>query len=433
MEADILEIIKKNGFTTADTSVRKIRSAKFEKYFGNERETISGTTRLFGRIISDSGLYGSFSLSGSGQNLKKLKNSIIDVTRFNPISGELSEIAESMPKKAKNIKLNIYDPGYENIDSGDFSEIEERVEENCLNFPGLKLGSARLIKNELKYYFANTKGMKEKFRRTGFKLELDFYLKGNQVSVSRTSTHFLKIDYSRLVQRAYNLLGSLDNPSEPDYYDSGLIFSPEASSTILRLFSLNFTPGRIKKHRINFPRILNILDSKFIDFEPGSAPFDDEGVQASETFLIEKGVFGNPVTNIENSVDKKLLLTGNGFRKNDSEMIGTNFSNLFIKPTVIPVTKLFRGKGNKILVSLLKLKSREGRHYLFSGYGYIFRNGERGESVHFLISTTFKSFFLNIIKISKELRFFYFDFNIGSPYLLVDGRKKRGHDGIIEI
>ena len=84
-----------------------------------------------------------------------------------------------------------------------------------------------------------------------------------------------------------------------------------------------------------------------------------------------------------------------------------------------------------LIVALLKLKYIDNGDYFFSAYGYHFDDGQILEPVHFYFKTTFLSFFLNVLRVSKEIRFFPGSFNIGSPYLLLELKKNRF--GEIEI
>jgi predicted Zn-dependent protease len=213
----------------------------------------------------------------------------------------------------------------------------------------------------------------------------------------------------------------------PEKKKYALVFSPEASSSILRIFSpFLLQSGYSDVKKVNFPRVLNIIDNKTIEDQPGSLPFDDEGIQGGETVIVEKGVFNTPITNIKSALNLNTISSGNGFRRGESPFTSVNFSNLYIRPTVLPVGNLLKGSGESVLISLVRLKYREGGKYVFSAYGYIFRDGKREEAVHFHFSTTFLSYFLNIQKISKEIKFFHSGFNVGSPYVLLNAKFELG-------
>lgn len=431
MVVELLDIIKESGFADAELSLEKVILKEFGFRDNKRFSRLSDKKRVFCRTFKDGGFPAGFSVSGNDK--RSVKQALMSVSGLNPISQKGFNFVRSLPAEARKVKLEIYDRSFESIGDKEFEELKILIEENCLNFPGLKVNSVKLQKSEKKYYLANTGGLNVKYRKTAFSLESKFFLNGNSIDVSRHSTHFNKIDPFKLVPGVYTLLNSLTDNNLPLKRRYGLVFSPEASSSILRLFSVYFLPGKyVDAGKVNFPRILNIADNKMLEYEIGSVPFDDEGVQGFETALIEKGIFSSPVSNLKLSSEKKILSSGNGFRRGDSPFPSVNFSNLYIKPTILPVGKLLNGEGEKLLISLVKLKYRSGKKYIFSAYGYIFKNGERTEPVHFLISMTFLTFFLNIMKISNEIKFFYSDFNVGSPYLLLQGEKD-AKGNLIEI
>jgi predicted Zn-dependent protease len=234
------------------------------------------------------------------------------------------------------------------------------------------------------------------------------------------------------VSRAFNLLNAVtDNTAVPGQ-NSFFVFAPEASAFILREFSRYLRiDGEKKKVDFSFPTILNVVDDPLLDRQVDSVPFDDEGVQGGERFLIRKGKMIDTISNIRTAFENKSESSGNGFRNERSIFPGVRFSNLYIKPTILPLNNLMQDAHRGILVALLKLKRIEKEQYLFSAYGYRFENNELCEPVHFYFKTSFLSYFLNILKVSKELRFFHTAYNIGSPYLLAEASYKS--DNIFEI
>jgi len=69
-----------------------------------------------------------------------------------------------------------------------------------------------------------------------------------------------------------------------------------------------------------------------------------------------------------------------------------------------------------------KRLERPPGHCLFSAFGFFFAGGEIARPVHFHFATTMRSYLLHIHAVSRELRFFHSRANIGSPYLLLQGR-----------
>ena len=212
--------------------------------------------------------------------------------------------------------------------------------------------------------------------------------------------------------------------------DIFLVLSPEASAFILKEFSDYFKVKADKKFMdIPFPAILNLVDDPLMDGRVGSVPFDDEGMQSGEKYLIRKGNFSQVITDIQSAFQQGPgnRSSGNGFRTERTLFPSVRFSNLYIKPTVLSLKNLMEDAGDGVLVSLLKLKYIDTEGYVFSAYGYRFSGDSLMEPVHFYFRTTFLSYFLNILKISREVKFFYSAYNVGSPYILLEAKRKSSH------
>jgi predicted Zn-dependent protease len=226
-----------------------------------------------------------------------------------------------------------------------------------------------------------------------------------------------------MTTRAYNLLNSLTDDQTVDEGISRLLLSPEAATLLLREFSDQFKlSDRTRGSGIQFPAALNLVDDPGLDFQVGSVPFDDEGIGASETFLIRKGIRVDAVSDLRTGFVNGAPSTGNGFR-GESAFPETGFSNLYIKPSVVPLKKVMDEAGRGILVSLVKPKQIERKKSLFSAYGYKFAGEELQDPVHFYFKTDMVSLFLAIQRVSREIKFFHSQFNVGSPYLLVGVRR----------
>lgn len=340
-----------------------------------------------------------------------------------------------LPGAIKKRAPAIYDQSIDKVDLKAFNRLMERIDEVLLSpaFKGLKMQEVRLARTLKKVYIANSGGLAAKYRKTFFTLLLSFAMGDNRIDISENRVFFHRIEPHKIIGRAYNLLNSLTDAPAP--FSSAkapnlpLILSPEASAFILKEFSNYFKMGADTEITgIHYPSILNVVDHPLMDDQPGSAPFDDEGVQgkSSGTYLIKKGVFEKGIADIATAFRFGAASTGSGYRNPRSPFPFTRFSNLFIKPTVLPLKNLMSDAGEGIMVLLLRLKSIDKEGYLFSAYGYRFSGGEIGEPVHFYFKTTFRSYFLNILKVSKEIRFFYSAYNIGSPYLLLEARHKTG-------
>jgi predicted Zn-dependent protease len=104
------------------------------------------------------------------------------------------------------------------------------------------------------------------------------------------------------------------------------------------------------------------------------------------------------------------------------------FSNLYIRPANESLAQLLLQARQGVLVYLVKRigPGRLAGESLFSAYGYSFAGGEIARPVHFHFSTSMRSYLLHVLAVSRELRFFHSRANIGSPYLLLQGRPGAG-------
>lgn len=425
MVTDIIEEGKKWGFSVIEATVEKIKKNDYVSSGENLYHHDSVLKKGFCRSFYNTGDPVSFSLSVKDK--KSLHSAFAAVSKAVPASGE-KNFGYMIPKSAKKVEINIFDADIINIGEGEFNGLSDILEESVLNFPEMRLESVKLSKWLKKTYHSNSSGLNIKYRKTMFHLSVKFSLKGNFIELGDSRIFFDHIDPERLVSRGYRLLDSLTDRKASFSKYCSLIISPEASATLIRIFSKGFLPGGEKDAgKVNFPRILNISDDTLLEDGTASVPFDDEGVQSGETCLIKKGSFISPVADLRSAFENGIRPTGNGFRRGDSTMPSTGFSNLFIKPTILGVKNLLNEYDEGIMVSLIKLKLAENGNYLFSAYGYKYKYGERGEAVHFYFSTTFLTYFLNIQKISKEMRFFYSGFNVGSPYILLRAKHKSGN------
>ena len=416
---DIVESGLQRGFSSVEVSRDRTVRGEYVKNGGGISAHHSRLQKVHCRVMRDHGDPLTFMLSGFDK--RAVSGAFNHISRSRPSSGR-ENFRKLIPKKAEKVKLEIYDPFFDDNGVGDFTALSDRVEETALNFPGLKIRKIAFTKINRKFHLVNSRGFNAKYRKTIFSVSLNLSLGDGSADLNESRVFFKDLEPFRLVSRGYTLLESLtDHPPVLSRF-SDLIFSPESASVILKIFSKYFLPHHHETAgRVNYPSVLNISDDPLLDFGAGSVPFDDEGVQKGKTDLIKKGVFNSSLTDLRTAFLHRMKPTGNGFRRGGDHP-SPGFTNLFIQPTIISVNTILRDTPEPLLISLIKLISSGNGNYLFSAYGYRYRNNERGEPVHFFITTTFQDFFLNILKISKEIRFFYSGFNTGSPYLLLRGK-----------
>lgn len=425
---DVLEQGKKTGFSTVEAFGEKVEREEYEHLTSHKIHRHTAViNRVTARAFWDTGDPVGFGLSKPGLN--EIKNAFASVYSFHLPSGAggARNYASLLPSALDRVEVKIYDDSIDAIDISRVDELADQVNETLISpsFKDLELKKICYSKELKKVYIANSNGLNAKYIKTHFNLLLTMGLGGNLIDIAENGTFSRQIEPVKLVYRAYNLLDSLtETPLKWGPKEIALVLSPEASAFLLKEFSEYFKIKGDKKFMdLSFPAILNIIDDPLADGKAGSVPFDDEGTQVGEKYLVRKGSFIQFISDVRTAFRHGSRSSGNGYRNDRSLFPGVRFSNLYIKPTVLSLKNLMEDAGKGVLVSLLKLKCATKEGYVFSAYGYKFSGNNLLEPVHFHICTTFLNYFLHIVKVSKEMKFFYSTYNVGSPYVLLDARQ----------
>ncbi len=412
------------GFSTVEAFQEKIW--RWESEGGDP--PLSGhelqSNRLLARAFRDSGDPLGFSLSNP--DARSIKQSFSSLGSASGPDGK-KNYAHLLPREHAKIKLDIYDPGIDAWNEAQVVELLEKIRESLVTFPGLKLKKFHFARILKKVYLANSNGFMAKYKKTHFQVQVAFMLQDHVLELSESHIYFSHFNPERLVARAANLLGSLTAESLPDTSQEFFILSPEASVQMLKEFSCGLKLDQLagRSRVIGACSRISILDNPAMDGQTGSVPFDDEGIAAQEKYLINKGEFVLAAADIRTAFTRQKKSSGNGFHDERGIFPQVQFSNLYFKPSVSSLAHLLRTAAKGVLVYLVKLKGfgDSANEFVFSAYGYSFENEEIARPVHFNFRTTMRSYFLHILDISRELRFFHHRFNIGSPYLLLQGRR----------
>jgi len=424
----VLETVLKTGREAGFSTVE----AFGEKILRQEQEGVDQPLSLHEvqgdrvrvRAFRDSGDPLGFSLSNPDERL--VKRCFAELAHSSGLDRK-KNFAQLLPKSVPKNKPDIYDPGIEDRDGNLADELRERIMESLVTFPGLKLKKFNFSRVLKKVYLANTRGFLAKYKKSHFQISVSFMFKDHALELSESRVYCKDFDPGRLVARGSNLLGALN--ADRLAMDAGaefVIMSPEASVQVLKEFSpmLKLDQDTAKGRGIVASSRVSILDDPALDAQSGSVPFDDEGTAAGEKYLINKGVFIRSAADIRTSFERGGTSTGNGFRDERGVFPQVQFSNLYFKPSVVPLAHLLRQARKGLLVYLVKWqgRGRQPGEHVFSAYGYFFEEEEITRPAHFYFVTSMRSYLLHVSEISRELRFFHARANIGSPYLLLQGR-----------
>ncbi|MCU0236658.1 MAG: metallopeptidase TldD-related protein [Acidobacteria bacterium] len=416
------------GFSTVEAFAEKVRRQESD---GADRvlsrhEVESDRVRV--RAFRDTG--DPLGLSLSAPDSRQVKAGLAGLAS-SPVLDRRKNFAHLLPHGAQKVKVSIYDPGIELWDEAQAADLRERLRECLVTFPGLQLIKFQFMRALKKVYLANSLGFFAKYKKTLFQVQASFMLKDHALELSESRTFFRDFDPQRLVARGANLLGALAADPEPAVITNEyVVMSPEASALVLKEFSPGLKRERSapRGHGTAASARVSIIDHGAMDGQPGSAPFDDEGTAAGEKYLVNKGVALAAIADIRTAFAAGGKTTGNGFRDERGVFPQAQFSNLFIRPANDSLAQLLQQARQGVLIYLVKPKGagRQPGELLFSAYGYFFASDGIARPVHFHFATTMRSYLLHVLAVSRELRFFHSRANIGSPYLLLQGRPGPG-------
>ncbi|HSQ35274.1 MAG TPA: metallopeptidase TldD-related protein [Candidatus Binatia bacterium] len=419
----VLKTGKDAGFSTVEAFGEKVWRWEAD----GDDPPLSGhevqSNRLLVRAFRDSGDPLGFSLSNP--DARSIKNYFSSLGSASGPDNKRN-YAQLLPRTVAKVKPDIFDPAIEAWQETQVTELLEKIRESMVTFAGLKLKRFHFSRVLKKVYLANTLGFMAKYKKTHFQVQAAFMLHDHLLELSESHVYFGHFNPERLVARAANLLGALTAEPVPESSREFLILSPEASAQMLREFSAGLRLDHVsaKNRVIGASAKVSILDNPALAGQTGSVPFDDEGTTAEEKYLVNKGEFVLPVSDIRSAFARGKRSSGNGFRDERGIFPQVQFSNLYFKPSVSSLADLLRAAGKGILVYLVKQKGfgASPNEYVFSAYGYFFEKEEIARPVYLQFKTSMRSYFLRILDISRELRFFHNRCNVGSPYLLVQGR-----------
>ncbi len=125
---------------------------------------------------------------------------------------------------------------------------------------------------------------------------------------------------------------------------------------------------------------VNIVDNPGLENRFGSYRFDDEGVEAEKTKIIEKGVLKNFLHSRETASRMDVKPTGNGRAQSYNKRPRVRMSNTYFENGEADEDELIRSVDNGIFIEGFKggqVSTKEGNFTFGATHGYIIEDGER--------------------------------------------------------
>lgn len=410
------------GYKTVEVFSEKNRTSIYEDFTNYRAEHHQKNNNAIVRAFRNTGEPVGFKISAPYPSFESFKDAFFNIYTIDS-SDKSENSADLLPESVKNLKLKIYDSKISDLGEDFFKDLKEQAYETILKYPKLNLKKISFHKTEKKVYLFNSNGLRAKYKKTLFKFIINLNLNSKSIIVSDIRTLSSLLSPEKTILRGLRILNSITDKPAPLNKDCPFILTPQASITLLRTFNSYFKvhSSKFRIKNIRFPSVLNIVDNPFLDYEPGSVPFDDEGIQHDAKFIMIKGQVKDKISNIKDGLNHHKQSTGNGFRNNQFIFPQTTFTNLYIKPTTMPLKHLMGSSQKGIFITTLKQVYLKDQYYYFLAFGYSFFNGQLKEPVHFTLKTSLNSYLLSILKISRGLRFDFDLINIGSPYILSEG------------
>ncbi|MCP4132256.1 MAG: TldD/PmbA family protein [bacterium] len=235
-----------------------------------------------------------------------------------------------------------YDPSVEAFDVDKEIEQGERIIESVVShFPGINvsfgvnksIGNTRLV---------NSNGLDKSYKSSYYVASLSAtYLMedGSKIDVWESKSSVATVEIFEMKDR---IIQKIEQALVVKKQESGklpVLVSPRATARLLdiavsglnaRSVYKGISPFVGKMGEQFFNEKLSLIDNPLIKESPYSFPFDDEGVQAREKFLIEKGSIANFITDLKHAEKLNIEPLGNASR-GYATLPGPSFSNVVVE------------------------------------------------------------------------------------------------------
>ena len=259
----------------------------------------------------------------------------------------------------------VFDPAVADLEADALVETGAAILEKILAYEKHVQASISLDRGTGRVRLLNTEGVDLKRETTGISLWCTATLVEDE-SLLHTGdmmgSRFMYTEPEKVADRIIEQIrvGRKRAPIAEGRYP--VIFSPWALSSILRPFmscvdgdavSRGISPWRGRTGEVVADERLSLYDDGLMEGGLGTAPWDDEGIPAQRTPLIEDGVLKNFLVDLKNSARLDLPPTGNGSRGGLGSLPGISTSNIYLEEGDIPYEEMLSSIKEGILVHQL--------------------------------------------------------------------------------
>lgn len=271
------------------------------------------------RIFKDGRI--GFASSNKTDNLNGLVQAAVETAQFGAPANF------NLPGPVDFPKVEVYDPAVERVSLEKMVGLgEEMVSSLTAHMPEI-LCEAAIMRNTISISIANSSGLEANYSKSAFTIGIEgTVVHGSDmlfVGESESSCHPL-LDTSNILNIVKRQLDWAKTQARVTTGKLPVIFTPDgvASALIAPLIAAfngkvvleGASPLGNKIGQKLFDKKLNLYDDATIAFQPGSRPFDDEGVPSRRLPLIEAGVPQNFLYDLKTAALAHTQSTGHGGR-----------------------------------------------------------------------------------------------------------------------
>lgn len=233
----------------------------------------------------------------------------------------------AFPCLQPNNAIKVYDPAVENVKADDMIALGTAIiDDVCANTEGI-LCEGSVSHGTATFEIASSEGGRASYRRTNFSISMDGMLVrdgdilyvGDIQSSCRVLTDHKAV--SGEIVRQLDLAranASIRSGTFPviftPYGVAGALLSPLVSAFNGKTVLDGASPLRDKRGSAVFDSKFSLSDDPTVAYQPGSSPFDDEGVQAKRNTLVYRGKVVQFYYDLHTASLAGAASTGNGMR-----------------------------------------------------------------------------------------------------------------------